>query len=272
MLIREKPSRIAITQPAHARIAGSIGRAWGNDQFPKTPVWEDLVYAAAMHDIGYLDWEQRPTLNFATGIPHTFITLPHQEHLLIWENGIRRLYPLSPFASLMTSMHVEGLYRRHFEWDQEASEESRRVCEFLAVQNRWQNHVLVQLQALREYDAMQDLRVRQNAARLLGVWDTLSLLACSGNTAFTGEIASGPDQTNLSDLTATILNPEATRFSLSPWPFRQPNVSLNILGRRLREHYANQESLRSDLDTAPWISIHAEFVPAEKHPNVHSLT
>jgi len=67
---------ITISQTSHSWISGQLARAWSNESFAGFKPFEPICYAAEQHDIGFLSWENQPTLNLETGLPFTFEQLP----------------------------------------------------------------------------------------------------------------------------------------------------------------------------------------------------
>ena len=59
-----------------AWVSGELARAWGNEEFGQFVPPKELCLAAEQHDIGWLLWEQAPTLNPETGYPYRFTELP----------------------------------------------------------------------------------------------------------------------------------------------------------------------------------------------------
>jgi len=82
MLYREDTwRRIAITQPAHAWLAGQLARSWGNEHVGEVAPWEEVCLGAEQHDIGHTALEQLPKLNPQTGLPFSFFELPRKWHV-----------------------------------------------------------------------------------------------------------------------------------------------------------------------------------------------
>ena len=83
MLLREldEEAVVAIGQAAHAWVSGQIARAWGNARFGAVEPYEEVCLGAEQHDIGMALWDTEPTLNRATGRPHSFIEMPLPLHL-----------------------------------------------------------------------------------------------------------------------------------------------------------------------------------------------
>src|SRR4051812_48678988 len=102
MLQREdKEGVIVISQPAHAWLAGQLAREWGNESFEGFQPRDEVCLAAALHDVGFLDWEMAPTLNIETGLPYTFLELPVRTHLEIWSRGIQQVLKYNRYAALL---------------------------------------------------------------------------------------------------------------------------------------------------------------------------
>jgi hypothetical protein len=89
MLIRKTEAGvIAVTQPAHARLSGELARHWGNERF--APLSETVRIAAALHDIGWLDWERDPDFDPDEGLPRVFSRVPVAVHTELWSGGVDR--------------------------------------------------------------------------------------------------------------------------------------------------------------------------------------
>src|SRR5262245_57500634 len=94
---------IAITQPAHAWLSGQLARHWREEDFDGAI--EEVCLAAEQHDIGFLAWEQSPTLNPQTGLPHTFMDMPCEMHLAIWTSSIHQMLRFGRYSALLVSRH-----------------------------------------------------------------------------------------------------------------------------------------------------------------------
>ena len=107
MLLREEPDGVVtIGQPAHAWVSGQLARAWGNERFGEVAPWEEVCLGAEQHDLGMTDWELEPTLNSATGLPHSFIEMPLEAHLRVWSAAPWRMLRQSRYAALLVSIGV----------------------------------------------------------------------------------------------------------------------------------------------------------------------
>src|SRR5690349_18079125 len=112
MLLRKAAEGvIAVSQPAHAWVSGQLARNWRQTDF--IGVREEVCLAAEQHDIGFLGWEQSPTLNPSTGFPHTFMEMARAAHLEIWNRGIQQMQRFGRYPALLVSRHFTGLAQRN---------------------------------------------------------------------------------------------------------------------------------------------------------------
>jgi len=103
---------LLISQPSHAWISGQLASSWGNPEVGLDRAGPELLIAAEQHDIAWLDWEARPTLNLETGLPHTFSQLPTLQHIDVWSNATSRALSYGRLPALLISMHGTYLYER----------------------------------------------------------------------------------------------------------------------------------------------------------------
>src|ERR1700675_988463 len=129
---------ITISQTSHSWISGQLARAWGNQSFAGFKPFEPICYAAEQHDIGFLNWENEPTLNAETGLPYTFDQLPESLHLDIWRTGIYQLRPVCSYASLIVSLHFSGLCERFHRRQNDSPQCEAR--QFLGEQREYQQN------------------------------------------------------------------------------------------------------------------------------------
>lgn len=262
MVIRRTNPAGVITQPAHAWLAGQIGRAWGNEVFRRPPLWDELIFTTDQHDVGFLDWERNPTIEPASGWPHDYLTLPYQEHLRLWRTGIARMLPVLRFAALLISRHAAGLYRRHFDWHTASQAEQDAVAQFIEDQASFERELLPALTRLDRYAELEAETSRRAYSFLLGTWDLISLHLCEG----TGEDLE-------LDETPTLCGPARIRLSrgsesdeewrVRPWPFAVPVVDLQVQQRQIDPPYTSDEALRQNLAESP---LEERFFRLVLHP------
>ena len=135
MLLRQDSEGvIAISQPAHAWVAGQLARNWRQDDF--VGVREEVCLAAEQHDLGFLAWEQAPTLNANTRLPCTFLEMPRAMHLGLWTAGIQAMLQFGRYPALLVSKHFAGLAQHAGLAG--TKEEQRLTVEFLERQEAFQ--------------------------------------------------------------------------------------------------------------------------------------
>jgi hypothetical protein len=239
MLLRREPNRIvAIGQPAHARVSGQLAAAWGNERFGALAPRDEVLLAAAQHDIGMAAWDAEPDFNPASGLPYGFIEMPLATHVGLWTRAPRLALTQSRYVALLVSMHGTALYEMR---DVDALEpgDAARVRTYLQGQRALQAELRESLGAPPE-------EVARNQ-RLIWTWDHLSLavlLDWAPTTATRVPTADG-----VADLTLT---PELV---LDPWPFAAPFVDLTCDGRVLDGPYEDEAQMRAALAAAPWIEL-----------------
>ncbi len=258
MLLRsEGASVLAISQQSHAWISGQLARVWGNDRFPAPEPWEEVCLAAEQHDIGMAAWDLEPTLNPETGLPHSFMEMPLEVHLSLWEAGPRRLLAQSRYAALLVSMHGSRLYRRR-NLDELSPERADAVGSYLDHERAFQRELIRSLGRDRVSAAWVQADVLQRNSQLVWIWDFLSLAVCldwAQRTARDAPTVEGPVDIEIEHG----LRPRT--LSLDPWPFEVSVVSVHCDARRLGRRLESEQELRAALAQAPGEVAEFEFLP-----------
>jgi hypothetical protein len=198
LLVDHPDGKVAVAQPAHAWISGQLAQAWGNERFGRIePSWE-VCLAAEQHDIPWLEWERRPSIDPETGYPHTFMSLDMPTKLAMWASGPDVLLGQSRYAALLVSLHGSRLYPG---LDRSAFE----------------RHVRATLDA-------PDEEIARNH-RLIETWDNMSLALLLGWRPWTAEQV--PAAQAALDIR---LEQDGT---VRPWPFAAEHVTVRCEGRLL---------------------------------------
>ncbi len=249
MLLRRQDdgTTIAIGQASHAWVSGQLARAWGNDRFPAPEPFEEVCLAAEQHDVGWTDWDLRPSLNPGTGLPYTFIELPVSGHIELWSAAPAKLITQSRYAALLTSMHGTTLQGRR---DLDGLEPADRalVERYLREQGTLQQ----ELSELLGADGDQAERNR----RLLWAWDGISLALCLGWQTLMNEVPAASGDAEL----ALELN-GVDLFTLDPWPFEPDELELRCEGRKLDGPFESDRAVGEALDHAPSVSLSFTLMP-----------
>jgi hypothetical protein len=247
MLHRPSPAgTIAVGQPAHAWLSGQIARAWAEPFAPR----EEVCLAAEQHDIAWTAWERSPERDPETGLPYTFSALPRLRRLELWSGAAALLLPQSRYAALLVSLHGTLLVER---FPPAGDDDVRRaLADYLERERDFQARVLDSLRGDPRYGPHTTPEAVERNRELIFAWDGLSLAVVHG---VTGEKSAAGH-------VLTAIDGDSARLAVSPWPFRDAQVTLVCDGRLLTETYADERELRRGLARAPWVTVETTLEPA----------
>lgn len=237
---------LLISQPSHAWISGQLASSWGNPENGFDSAGAELRIAAEQHDIAWLDWEARPTLNRETGLPHTFSQLPTLEHLEVWSNATSRALSYGRLPALLISMHGTYLYERFHDYESDTSEEASAARAFLQRELEVQGGLMEQL--ADRSDISHDSFTFQR--RLVSLWDAMSLALGMG-VEEDREFRDVPAQDDDTVLAVRRNSPADDEFKVEPWPFASDRVDLYCEGRRLDGVFDDEKAMRVAIANAP---------------------
>lgn len=250
---------ICITQPHHSWISGQLAKVWGNELFGEVSPNQEVCLAAEQHDIGWLIWEQEPTLNPETGYPHSFAELATKNHIKIWSSASSLALPWGRYMALLVSLHGTRLYERFRSW--ENSPETKELVEnFLRNEYDFQEKMISKLQNDRYHAPYTTPAIIKRNQRLVAIWDALSLIICH---SFTGEklVENVPTANGEITLTLTAKKNDSSEISVSPWPFRENQVNLIFQGRLLQQKFTDERVMQAALSHAPGVTINTTLLP-----------
>jgi hypothetical protein len=124
-----------VTQPDHARFAAELVSLWREDDLPRHPRRDDLLFAVREHDNGWREADAAPSWSSAAGRPHDFLSLPDAERLEVWRRGTARYAAQRPYAALLVTLHALALFsgrRGDPAWDPLLDELGERRDELVA--------------------------------------------------------------------------------------------------------------------------------------------
>jgi hypothetical protein len=251
---------ITISQTSHSWLSGQLARAWSNESFARFEPFEPICYAAEQHDIGFLEWENEPTLDVKTGLPHTFDELPESLHFNIWRTGIYQLKSVCSYASLIVSLHFNRLCER-FHRQQKDSILSE-AAQFLREQREYQENVL---EALRDDPLFEPAIAQDDLAYhrdLIAVWDLFSLELCRGRLREFTLPGVPLSREKHVDLLVCQQSKDEKLWAVDPWPFATGSVTTLCEGRVFDQRFNDQAGMREALRNAGRTSIQFRLVPA----------
>jgi hypothetical protein len=257
MVHREQSNDVLIiTQPSHAWISGQIAREWGNTAFGDFAPRAEVELAAELHDLGFAKWEQEPTLDESTGLPHTFMSMPLRRHLEIWTDGIHAMTDYGRYPALLVSMHYTWLAQKHPHY--ESGEHAMLVQDFLETQSAYQCFAFASLRNDPVYAAAAGEDAFTRNRRLISLWDWLSLLICMGKRE-PERIPEVPMANGLGELVLQPIEKDSSQYTLAPWPFKRESVKLICEAKQLEARYQTTHEMRMALKNAPSVPLQFEF-------------
>lgn len=256
MLLRRTTEcpRVAISQPAHAFLAGTLAAAWGNAVFQVPVPRDQVICATALHDIGWLAWERAPILDQSTGFPLEFQYVPAETHTKLWQQGIEHAEAYGVMPALLVSRHGDAIYERTFDIVTARPEAATAVAAFRVGQLAFQNEMLRRLAVDPSLaDAATDRNLAFAKAFIVAV-DTMSLNLCWG---LKGEvmIADVPVSEDRGE-TISMKTGSGDIVEIHPWPFQHPTVRASIEGKLLDRSCRTQAELDELVAHAPPVLLH----------------
>jgi hypothetical protein len=253
MIVRREDGRKRLVlQTDHAQLAGEFAAAWGNGRFRPTEPLDMLKLTTEIHDDGWAEWERAPRINPTTGSVYDFLTLPPDQHVAIYERGIRNAILCHPYAGLLVSLHGTGLHRRrhghmpHLKYKETDPVYAAVVERYVCGQVRLQSQL------------MQELRPDGTALwthyRLLQAWDLLSVILALFAPTDRRERLLGvlPHYPGGPAEELRLQGESEGHFTIDPWPFGPPSLALHLPVRYLPDcRYDSDEAFGTAFAAAP---------------------
>lgn len=246
MLFREEDDHLlAFTQPAHAWLSGQMAQAWGNAQFRRPEPHAEVCLAAALHDIAWLPWEQAPSWNADSGLPHDFRELPFAQHARLWQAGVEQACAAyGAYVALLVSRHADTLHGRKTPAD---PARAQALQAFLDEQHRVQDRLVASLRddVLRR-DAVTPEGIERNRL-LIDAVDRLSLALCWGVRDEVRLDDISPHGGERLSLRLRALHGRPDAVVVDPWPFAGDHLELACEARRLPRRFGTEAAMREAL-------------------------
>jgi hypothetical protein len=224
-------------------------------------MFESFCLAAREHDNGWNEWELAPRLDPKTRTPFTFMSIPTEQHVALYQRGIERLIEVDRYAALLVSLHCSGLYDRAratipgFSAKYIKSNESHVVNEFLQKLKLQQLRLKVELRANPATKNLAEEKSLEKYTRLLESLDRLSLYFCL-NALENATIDNVP-LCGESEAIDWVIRPGIDNgVSLEPYPFRKNPFEFSILARRLPKRlYGDELDFQRALALTPYFAV-----------------
>jgi hypothetical protein len=261
LILQQNDPIIVIRQTDHAFLSGFFAREWGNDTFSRPEPFNSFCLAAAEHDNGWQEWELLPGVDPRTFAPYSFMTIPTEEHISLYQRGIDRLIKADLYSGLLVVSHCMGLY------DRARATIPGYSAKYVKSQEQHVANDFVQRLRLQQLRIKVDLRnnpatkpftdensIKANVQRLEAL-DRLSLYFCLGATDDTS-IENVPVNDTGADVDWEVRPAGPSQFTINPYPFRRDPLSFTILARRIpKKRYTDDADLQSVMAAAPFFNI-----------------
>jgi Protein of unknown function (DUF3891) len=263
MIVQEQGDELVlIRQTDHAVLSGFLAREWGNELFQRPEPFESLRLAATEHDNGWREWELLPQIDPKTRLPYSFMSLPTDVHIQLYQRGIERAVKADRYAGLLVSMHASGLYDRAratipgFSAKYVKSTETELVSGFLQGLKLQQLRLKVDLRGETATRELVQDKLLENNSRRLEALDRLSLYFCMSGTPRDATIENVPVDDQGSEVDWELRPDGPNAVSLAPYPFRREPLQASILTRKVPKRlYVDSLDFQKTLARAPYTAL-----------------
>jgi hypothetical protein len=262
MIIQEQADHLVIIrQTDHAVLSGHFARELGNEVFMQPEPLESFRLAAMEHDNGWDEWELLPGIDPVTFLPYSFMSIPTQEHIELYQRGIERVVKTDRYAGLLVSLHCLALYDRTratmpgFSAKYVKSQDATMVTDFLQTLRLQQLRLKVDLRADPLMKDFTDEKWLQANAQRLEALDRLSLYFCMGPLE-AATIDAVPADYQGTEVDWDLQPDGSNSATLEPYPFRRDPLEISILARRIpKRRYADDVDLQKALSQASYFAL-----------------
>jgi hypothetical protein len=252
---------LVVRQTDHAYLSGFFARELGNDAFQRPEPFDSFCLAAAEHDNGWQEWELAQGIDPKTFAAYTFMTVPMEEHISLYQRGIERIVKADLYGGLLVAGHCMGLYdRAHatmpgYSAKYVKSNEQHLANDFMQRLRLQQLRLKVDLRSNEAMKPYTDEKLIKANQQRLEALDRLSLYFCLGSTHDT-LIEGVPVNDQGGEVDWELRSLGGEEFSLAPYPFRRDPLEFAILGRHIpKARYTDDIGLQKALVAAPYFNL-----------------
>lgn len=261
ILQQQKELVVVIRQTDHAYLSGFFARELGNEAFQKPEPFDSFCLAAAEHDNGWNEWELVPSVDPKTFGAYSFMTIPTEEHIVLYQHGIERVVKADLYAGLLVAGHCAGLYdRAHatipgYSAKYVKSHEQHLANDFVQRLRLQQLRLKVDLRANPVMKPYTDEKLIKANQQSLDALDRLSLYFCMGSQNDI-LIEGVPADDNGGEVDWEVRSIGGDDYSIAPYPFRRDPLEFAILARRIpKVRYTDDIELQKALVEAPYFNL-----------------
>ena len=208
---------LLIAQVEHARVAFELAQQWGEPPFSSPRPQDVLLPTILRHDDGWRPWEMQPDVDEQTGRPLAFTEMATEVSHDIWKRSIDACEDLGPLSQYLISAHFLHL---RSQGDSAETEAGRGFLqEYQKRSARWLSE-WIGLNATSHTEAL-----AREALQYLQLFDAISLWLCCDRVTASRSFLD-PEQR-----TVTMSADDSTCIVVSPWPFTNSRLPIEITGR-----------------------------------------
>jgi len=261
LILQQSDPIVVIRQTDHAYLSGYFAREFGNDYFARPEPFHSFCLAAAEHDNGWQEWELAPGVDTRTFTPYSFMTVPTEEHIFLYQRGIDRILKVDLYAGLLVVSHCMGLYDRAratipgFSAKYVKTQEQHVANDFVQRLRLQQLRLKVDLRNDPATKSFTDEKLIKANMQRLEALDRLSLYFCLG-VGEDASIEAVPVNDDGKEVDWELRPSGNNQYTLEPYPFHRDPLQFAILARRIpKRRYTNEEEFQHVLAAASFFNI-----------------
>lgn len=252
----------------HGDFAGRLARAFGNAEFGSIEPRNLALYAIDHHDYGWIEFDDRPERDSATGLPYNIVGTPRRITLQTLNLSPDFNERYHPYCGLLVTMHMYGVYTGRYGLSDRVlidRMQSEARAEFEAA-----------LQGLSERQMRLKARVAADPATVALVADDGPLMQNYKQLQFFDQLAlyfnytpptdrkpakyRGVPRSAEEDVTVKVAPINETIYAFDPFPFSEEGIEVYCEGRYILPVEGDNKDLAEALDSAPTARQTMRFV------------
>jgi hypothetical protein len=260
----------------HSRVAGFFAAHWGNADFDRPEPYTSVVLAAQEHDIGWWEWEMKPSTLNDRGFPLDYhdgsFKFLGQLRLDFYKNAVDRVRERDPYAALLIAMH--GVSLMNAGYGKYAYPPDRtgdpRVKAYVDDQEKLRLALLEELRRSEQFENYASDEQIWTNYEYIELFDVLAQFVCNRYPLNSKARKLGPSNT-LNDLAVpkkrgappvkiTVDTVGEHRATLTPYPFAKDPLSFSFPARLVpKRAYENPDEFLAEFYRAERITITHEL-------------
>ena len=243
MIVQTAPEgnpHLVIMQTDHAILSGEFAAAFGNDEFEPVAPLDAMVHVAGHHDDGWAPIDTKAEMDVNTGLPYhlTQTPLPYLVATSAGSPKANEAHDL--YSGIISSMHTYGLFHGRYGLSDKIfidlipPEHKPAMEAMLADELARQERIKRELSKNEETAVFVTEDALFHNYKLLQFFDTLALyFHMVHKEARTESQFLNVPRALGDDVTITLKPVGDGIYSLSPYPFKEPEMSFRYQGRHM---------------------------------------